>query len=92
MIATRQSPFQLRSVIDHTMTDITRIHQVTLMPRKQICVYRTGTHHTQSTCAGLGYWRGIYPSYNYNTNGAIQAGILSLQDYTPQMIWVIRIA
>jgi hypothetical protein len=71
-------------IIDHTSTNIT------LIPSTYITAARTNlrlsyghTSHGSQLVTGLAYWHGIYPNYDYNTNGSIQAGILSLHDYNP---------
>ncbi len=71
-------------IIDHTTTDITRIPSAYIDAAKANLRLSYGhTSHGSQLVSGLGYWRGIYPSYNYNTNGSLQTGILSLHDYTP---------
>jgi len=71
-------------IIDHTMTDITQIPSSYIDAAKTNLRLSYGhTSHGSQLVSGLNYWRGIYPSYNYNTNGSLQAGILSLHDYTP---------
>lgn len=71
-------------IIDHTTTDLTRIPTSYIDAAQANLRLSYGhTSHGSQLVSGMGYWRGVYPSLNYNTNGAIQAGILSLQDSTP---------
>ncbi len=71
-------------IIDHTTADITQIPSSYIDAAKANLRLSYGhTSHGSQLVTGLSYWRGIYPSYNYNTNGSLQAGILSLHDSTP---------
>jgi len=71
-------------IIDHTTTDITQIPVSYIEAAKANLRLSYGhTSHGSQLVSGLSYWRTVYPSYNYNTTGAIQADILSLDDYTP---------
>lgn len=71
-------------IIDHTTADITQIPSSYIDAAKANLRLSYGhTSHGSQLVSGLSYWHGIYPAYDYNTNGALQAGILSLHDYTP---------
>jgi len=71
-------------IIDHTTADITQIPSSYIDAAKANLRLSYGhTSHGSQLVSGLSYWRGVYPSYDYNTDGSIQVGILSLDDYTP---------
>ncbi len=71
-------------VVDHTTTDLNRIPQTFLDAAKANLRLSFGhTSHGSQLVSGMSYWRTISPTLAYNTNGALQAGILSLADYTP---------
>lgn len=71
-------------IIDHTTTNIASIPTQYITTAKSNLRLSYGhTSHGSQLVTGLNYWRGVYPTYTFNTNGAIQANTLSLHDYTP---------
>lgn len=71
-------------IIDHTTTEIGRIPTSYIEAAKTNLRLSFGhTSHGSQLVSGMTYWRSLNALYNFNTNGALQAGILSLADYTP---------
>lgn len=71
-------------IIDHTTLDITRIPTVYVDKAKaDLRVSYGHTSHGSQLISGASYWYAQNPLYAFNTNGAIQANILSIADYTP---------
>jgi hypothetical protein len=71
-------------IIDHTTTDVTKIPTVYIDKAKEMLRLSYGhTSHGSQIISGMEYLQNMSARYNFNTNGAIQSGILSLADYTP---------
>ncbi|MBI5034324.1 MAG: hypothetical protein HZB51_27700 [Chloroflexi bacterium] len=69
-------------IIDHTMTDASLIPTAFITAAKTTFRLSYGhTSHGSQLISGMSVL--AKPPYNYNTNGAIQSGILSLADYMP---------
>jgi len=71
-------------IVDHTTTNLYQI-PASYFDAAQVNLRLSYGHtsHGSQLVSGMGYWRTISPTLAYNTNGAIQAGVLSLADYTP---------
>jgi hypothetical protein len=71
-------------VIDHTAVDISKIPigYITLA-KNQLRISYGHTSHGSQLIDGAGYWFDQDPFYAFNTNGSLQANILSVADYTP---------
>lgn len=71
-------------IVDHTTTNLAQIPASYLDAAKTNLRLSYGhTSHGSQLVSGMDYWRTISPTLAYNTNGALQPGILSLADYTP---------
>ena len=71
-------------VIDHTTTDISKIPAYWINQAKALLRLSYGhTSHGSQLVSGMEKLEALNPLYNFNTDGAIQSGILSLADYTP---------
>ena len=71
-------------IIDHTTTDITKIPEYWINQVKALLRASYGhTSHGSQLVSGLSALRASNILYNYNSNGAIQAGVFSLHDTTP---------
>jgi len=71
-------------IIDHTTTDIIKIPEYWINQAKALLRASYGhTSHGSQLVSGMSVFRTLNSLYNYNTNGAIQAGVFSLHDSTP---------
>jgi hypothetical protein len=71
-------------IIDHTTTDISKIPPYWINQAKELLRLSYGhTSHGSQLVSGLGTLETLNALYSFNTDGAIQSGILSLDDYTP---------
>jgi hypothetical protein len=71
-------------IIDHTTADISQIPPYWIEQAKALLRVSYGhTSHGSQLVTGMGTLESRDALYSFNTNGAIQAGILSLADYTP---------
>jgi hypothetical protein len=71
-------------IIDHTTLDLTHIPANYLgLAKTQLRVSYGHTSHGSQLIGGAGYWYTQNPVYAYNTDGSIQANVLSIADYTP---------
>ena len=71
-------------VVDHRHTDISQIPDYWINQAKQLLRLSYGhTSHGSQLVTGMGAIKNVNSLFDYNTNGAIASGILSLQDYTP---------
>ena len=69
-------------VIDHTTTDLTKIPEYWINAAKELLRASYGhTSHGSQAISGMTAF--LNSLYNFNTNGAVQTGILSIADYTP---------
>jgi hypothetical protein len=72
-------------IIDHTTTDISKIPTTYINKAKEILRLSYGhTSHGSQVVSGMNYLKSTNSLYNFNTGGAIEAGVLSLADNTPQ--------
>jgi len=75
---------ELTIIIDHTTTDISRIPPYWIEQAKALLRVSYGhTSHGSQLVSGMDTLESLNALYSFNTNGAIQAGILSLADTTP---------
>jgi hypothetical protein len=71
-------------IIDHTTTDISQIPPYWINQAKELLRLSYGhTSHGSQLVSGLETLETLNSLYSFNTDGAIQTGILSLDDYTP---------
>jgi uncharacterized repeat protein (TIGR01451 family) len=71
-------------IIDHNSTDLSKIPDYWINQAKALLRASYGhTSHGSQLVSGLSVFGPLNPLYSYNTNGAIQAGVFSLHDYTP---------
>jgi uncharacterized repeat protein (TIGR01451 family) len=71
-------------VINHTTTDISQIPPYWINRVKDMLRLSYGhTSHGSQLVSGMGTLESRDALYSFNTNGAIEAGVLSLADYTP---------
>jgi uncharacterized repeat protein (TIGR01451 family) len=71
-------------IIDHTTADISRIPPYWIEQAKALLRVSYGhTSHGSQLVTGMDTLESRDALYSFNTNGAIQAGMLSLADYTP---------
>jgi hypothetical protein len=71
-------------IIDHTTTDISKIPFEYIQKAKdQLRLSYGHTSHGSQIISGLDFIKSIYSAYNFNTNGAVQTGVLSIADGTP---------
>jgi hypothetical protein len=71
-------------IIDHTTTDISKIPSYWIEQAKALLRLSYGhTSHGSQLVSGLETLEALDTLYGFNTSGAIQTGILSLDDYTP---------
>ena len=75
-------------IIDHTCTDLNKIPDYWIEQAKDLLKLSYGhTSHGSQPITGMGVLESgplnVGGLYDFNTNGAIQADILSLADYTP---------
>jgi hypothetical protein len=69
-------------IIDHTTTDISRIPPYWINKAKELLRVSYGhTSHGSQLVSGMSAFTDAL--YAYNTDGSIEAGVLSLDDYTP---------
>lgn len=74
----------LMIIVDHTTTDISRIPPYWISRAKELLRLSYGhTSHGSQLVSGMGVLETLNTLYSFNTGGAIQAGVLSLDDYTP---------
>jgi hypothetical protein len=84
-IIAHQATSEKAIIIDHTTTDISKIPTTYINKAKEILRLSYGhTSHGSQVVSGMDYLKSTNILYNFNTNGVIQAGVLSLADYTPQ--------
>jgi hypothetical protein len=75
---------ELAIIIDHTTTDISRIPPYWINQAKQLLRLSYGhTSHGSQLVSGLDALQALDALYNFNTSGALEPGVLSLDDYTP---------
>jgi len=71
-------------IIDHTTTDISKIPPYWINQAKELLRLSYGhTSHGSQLVSGMETLEGVNTLYSFNTSGAIQPDILSLDDYTP---------
>ncbi len=71
-------------IINHNNTDISKIPEYWINQAKALLRASYGhTSHGSQLVSGMSVFRTLNLLYNYNTDGAIQAGVFSLDDYTP---------
>ncbi len=71
-------------LIDHNTTDISKIPIEYINKAKEMLRLSYGhTSHGSQLVSGIEYLESKNPLYSFNTNGAIETGVLSLADYTP---------
>jgi uncharacterized repeat protein (TIGR01451 family) len=71
-------------IIDHTTADITRIPPYWIEQAKALVRASYGhTSHGSQLVTGLGVLESRNALYSFNTSGAIETGVLSLDDTTP---------
>jgi len=73
-------------IIDHTCTDLSQIPPFWIQQAKSLLRVSYGhTSHGSQPITGMEVLEGNTPSglYDFNTNGAVTADVLSLADYTP---------
>ncbi len=73
-------------IIDHTCTDVGQVPAYWIQQAKaQLRLSYGHTSHGSQVVSGMGALRDNTPSglYDFNTDGTIQPGVLSLADYTP---------
>jgi uncharacterized repeat protein (TIGR01451 family) len=75
-------------IIDHTCTDLSKIPDYWIEEAKELLRVSYGhTSHGSQPIAGMGVLESsplnVGGLYDFNTNGAVQASVLSLADYTP---------
>ncbi|MBU0490316.1 MAG: hypothetical protein KKA73_19135 [Chloroflexi bacterium] len=79
-------PAQQAIIIDHTCTDLSQVPANWINQAKALLRLSYGhTSHGSQPVSGMGVLMDNTPDglYDFNTNGAIQTGVLSLADYTP---------
>jgi hypothetical protein len=71
-------------IVDHRHTDISQIPEYWITQAKEMLRLSYGhTSHGSQLVSGMGAIKSVNPLYDFNTNGAITAGVLSLHDDTP---------
>ncbi|MDO9300243.1 MAG: hypothetical protein Q7T89_02630, partial [Anaerolineales bacterium] len=71
-------------IVDHRHTDISQIPEYWITQAKEMLRLSYGhTSHGSQLVSGMGAIKSVNPLYDFNTNGAIAAGVLSLHDVTP---------
>jgi len=71
-------------IIDHTTTDLSKIPDEYIQKAKELLRLSYGhTSHGSQLISGLEYIQGTDSKYSFNTDGALQTGVLSIADYTP---------
>ncbi len=71
-------------VIDHTCTDLSKVPVYWInRAKEQLRLCYGHTSHGSQLVSGMSTLKAGNLLYDYNTNGAIQAGVLSLADYMP---------
>jgi hypothetical protein len=74
----------LTIIIDHTTTDISKIPPYWINKAKELLRLSYGhTSHGSQLVSGMDKLAFLNALYSFNTDGAIEAGVLSLADYTP---------
>jgi hypothetical protein len=77
---TRSAPI----VVDHRHTNLSKIPEYWINQAKNLLRLSYGhTSHGSQLVSGMDAIESILPLYNFNTNGGISAGVLSLHDYIP---------
>ncbi len=74
-------------IIDHTTTDLSQVPDFWIEQAKTLLRVSYGhTSHGSQIITGMGVLENNTPSglYDFNTNGAVQAGVLSIADETPE--------
>jgi uncharacterized repeat protein (TIGR01451 family) len=72
-------------IIDHTATDLSKVPPYWINQAKELLRLSYGhTSHGSQLVSGMGTLETRDALYSFNTSGAIQAGVLSLDDYTPE--------
>ena len=71
-------------IIDHRTTDLNYVPTTYINKAKSDLRLSYGhTSHGSQPVSGMSYLQSLNSLFNFNTNGAIQVGVLSLKDYTP---------
>jgi hypothetical protein len=71
-------------IIDHSTTDASKIPSFYIDKAKEMLRLSYGhTSHGSQVISGMEYLQTMSALYDFNTNGALQSGVLSLADYTP---------
>ena len=71
-------------VIDHTCTDITKIPESWITQAKNLIRASYGhTSHGSQLITGASFLKDLDSFYDFNTDGGVTTGVLSLADYTP---------
>jgi uncharacterized repeat protein (TIGR01451 family) len=79
-----QAPQAGPIIIDHTTTDISKIPDYWIEQAKALLRASYGhTSHGSQLVSGISIFGTLNSLYDYNTDGAIEAGVFSLDDYTP---------
>jgi hypothetical protein len=71
-------------IINHTTTDLSKVPPYWINQAKELLRLSYGhTSHGSQLVSGMGALESLDTLYSFNTNGAIQAATLSVDDYTP---------
>jgi hypothetical protein len=71
-------------VVDHRHTDLSQIPEYWIIQAKELLRLSYGhTSHGSQLVSGMSAIKQTNPLYDYNTNGSLTTGLLSLADYTP---------
>ncbi|HRF48248.1 MAG TPA: hypothetical protein PLC98_11540 [Anaerolineales bacterium] len=71
-------------IIDHTTADLAAVPQAYIEQAiDQLRLSYGHTSHGSQLISGADYWQDQNPSLAFNTNGAVQADVLSIADYNP---------
>ncbi len=71
-------------IIDHTCTDISKIPSQWIDQAKNLIRASYGhTSHGSQLLSGAAFLKSRDPFYDFNTDGLIASGVLSIADYTP---------
>jgi hypothetical protein len=71
-------------IIDHTAADISQVPPYWINRAKELLRLSYGhTSHGSQLVSGMGTLESLNALYSFNTSGAIETGVLSLDDYTP---------
>ncbi len=84
MVHNHPLPIEPAIILDHTTTDLSLVPAYWINQAKELLRLSYGhTSHGSQLVSGMGTLETRDALYSFNTDGAIQAAILSLDDYTP---------